>query len=175
MELGAGVVSRRIATGARGLAARARHLAAGLRRRFNPRLHPLAAVGIGLGVAALLLPDPAADLEAHSEAEILERLTAPGIDLQHGPGFWLEEKRRGSRLYAEALARCRRGANTLRPNCRLLLTLDRAGRSGPPPVPARMRPPMTPPMALPGSSPVPPGEPSTPTAGGHPAAEGASE
>lgn len=102
------------------LRARLTTLGRALRRRFNPRLHPLLAVGIGIGVVALVLPGPAPRGEAHSDEEILARLVAPELDLEHGPTFWLGELARGSALAARAEEVCAEGLHPLQPNCRML-------------------------------------------------------
>jgi hypothetical protein len=107
---------------------------AALRRRLNVKLNPLVAIGIGLGLVALLLPGPRREGETHSEEEILARLADERLDLDHGPRFWLREMRRGSGLYAKARQLCAAEPAAERPNCRLLASLERAGRDGEPSV-----------------------------------------
>jgi len=100
-----------------------------LKKRLNPKLHPLLAVGIGLGFVALFLPGGGPRPERHSDAEILERLTANRIDPDHGPLFWLAEQRRDTELYAQALARCAAPLTRLQPSCLAILHLDELTRT----------------------------------------------
>lgn len=102
-----------------------------LKRRFNPRLHPLLAVGIGLGLVVLFLPSGHERGEHHSDEEILARLVAEQPDFDHGPGFWLGELRRESELAARARQLCALAEHVERPGCRLLALLERAGREQP--------------------------------------------
>lgn len=102
--------------------------------RFNPRLHPLLALGMGLGVVALFLPSPARKSESHSQEEILARLAAPAPDLDHGPAFWVGEIQEGSDLWREAQARCQGVAASPAPNCELLASLERLVGTLAPPV-----------------------------------------
>ena len=92
--------------------------------RFNPRLHPLLALGIGLGVVALFLPSPAREGESHSQEEILARLTSSMPDFDHGPAFWLGEIQKGSALWHEAKKRCAVRLTPSSPNCELLASLE---------------------------------------------------
>jgi len=96
-----------------------------LASHFNPRLHPLLAVGIGFALAVLLLPAPRREAEHHSAAEILSRLVAPEVDFEHGPLFWLGELRTGSELAVQAQDLCAQGLYSLRPGCRMLASLQR--------------------------------------------------
>ena len=106
------------------------------RRRFNPKLHPLLAVGIGLGLLVLLMPHRPPEAEEHSDAEILAALTAGELDSAHGPLFWLAEQRRDTPLYTEALARCSKPMFRLQPNCGVLLRLEELAQPAPAPDPA---------------------------------------
>lgn len=93
----------------------------GWRARINLRLHPLLAVGIGLGLFALLVPGSPAAREEHADAEILARLTAPGLDLEHGPTFWLRAQRSRPELWRAAREACAAPAASPSTGC---LTLD---------------------------------------------------
>jgi hypothetical protein len=121
------------------------------RRRFNPKLHPLLAVGIGLGLLVLLMPHRPPEAEEHSDAEILAALTAGELDPAHGPLFWLAEQRNESPLYAQALAHCEPPRARLQPNCQMLHRLEALRQPLPEPEV---------PLALPTEPPAPDGEPS---------------
>jgi len=95
-----------------------------LRSRFNPRLHPVLAMGIGFAVAVLLLPGAGPETERHTPEEILARLVAPESDLEHGPLFWLAHLRVASELATRARALCEQGLYQLRPGCQMLATLE---------------------------------------------------
>lgn len=92
-------------------------------RRFDFRLHPVLAAGIGLGIVALLFPAEPFGEERHEDEEILARLLSPEPDFEHAPAFWLREMRKDSALWHQALSLCATAANLARPNCRLLITL----------------------------------------------------
>lgn len=115
-------------------------------QRFNPRLHPLLALGMGLGVVALFVPSPGR--ESHSTEEILESLASPVPDLDHGPVFWLGEIQAGSELWREAQARCGALPAGLSPNCELLASLEALVRSLDPPETEPIAPPEAQPEAL---------------------------
>lgn len=104
----------------------------GWKARFNLRLHPLLAAGVGLGIFALLLPGSPSAREVHSDAEILARLTAPALDLEHGPTFWLRVESTRPELWQEALAACRALAQAPSTNCLALEALARLAPEGAP-------------------------------------------
>ncbi len=91
---------------------------------WNPKLHPLLAVGIGLGFVALFLPGSGPQVEQHSDTEILARLRANRIDPDHGPLFWLAQQRQATPLYTEALAQCSASIVRLQPSCLAILRLE---------------------------------------------------
>lgn len=101
--------------------------------RFNPRLHPLLAAGMGLALVALFAPAPARQAESHSKEEILARLVSPEPDLDHGPVFWLAEIQEGSDLFREAQERCRVLGAPSSPGCELLTSLERLVQTLAPP------------------------------------------
>ena len=108
------------------------------KRRFNPRLHPLLALGLGLGLAVLLLPGNRPRGEMHSDAEILDRLTAEAPDPAHSPLFWLAEAHSDSDLWRAALERCGEGLASIRPGCRMLRSVEEIlAPLEPAPVPAQ--------------------------------------
>jgi hypothetical protein len=111
-------------------------LAEGLRRRLDVRLHPLLALGVGLGLAALLAPGGALEEERHSQEEILARLLLEEPDLEHAPPFWLAERRRDSPLWRRALALCSAPENLPHPNCRVLRLLEDLAAPAAPETPA---------------------------------------
>jgi len=106
-------------------------LSKGLLRRFNFRLHPLLAAGIGLGIVALLVPSRGLEEERHSAEEILARLSSKELDLEHAPPFWLRELKAGSALWRQALDLCSLPDHASRPNCRVVLALARLAAEPP--------------------------------------------
>ena len=98
-------------------------------RGFNPKLHPLLAIGISLGFVALFLPNPSREIEAHHEDQILERLRSDALDPDHGPLFWLTQRQQETPLYAQALALCSEPVFRLRSNCLAILRLEELATS----------------------------------------------
>lgn len=98
------------------------------RKRLNVRLHPLLAVGIGLGLLALVLPS-APETDRQSDEQILSRLLAPGGEADLSLLFWLRQRQLGSVLWGEARERCAEPAHASLPNCQSLATLERLAAS----------------------------------------------
>jgi hypothetical protein len=102
-----------------------------LSRRFNPRLHPLLAVSLGLALLGLLLPAAPREGENHSPGELLDLLIGPELDFEHGPAFWLREAHEDTALYHQAGDLCRDRSFATAPNCQVFSLV--MGLVGPPP------------------------------------------